>query len=64
LCLPTFSQHVGDYFVVITNAGGAVTSQVARLNIDPTFTKITAGRVVTDIEKSWSAAWGDYNDNY
>lgn len=55
--------HVGDYFVVVSNAGGAVTSQVARLNIDPTFTKITAGRVVTDIEKSWSAAWGDYDND-
>ncbi|HUS37566.1 MAG TPA: FG-GAP-like repeat-containing protein [Verrucomicrobiae bacterium] len=55
--------HVGDYFVVVRNAGGALTSQVAQLNIDPAFTKITAGRVVTDLEKSWSAAWGDYDND-
>lgn len=55
--------HVGNYFVIVSNAGGAVTSQVARLDIDPAFTKITAGQVVSDVEKSWSAAWGDYDND-
>jgi hypothetical protein len=39
--------HAGDYVVVVTNASGAVTSRVAKLEVDPTFTKITTGVIVT-----------------
>src|SRR5258705_9173462 len=35
------------YTIVVTNISGSVTSRVARLDVDPTFTMITAGPVVT-----------------
>jgi len=57
--------HVGDYTVIVTNVVGAVTSQVARLRVDPTFPKITAGNIVTDLNDYWSGSWADYdNDGY
>jgi hypothetical protein len=43
--------------------GGAVTSQVAKLNVDPTFTKIATGQIVTDGGYSYDCAWGDYDDD-
>ena len=40
--------HAGDYDVVVTDGlGSSLTSQVAHLEIDPTFTKVTAGPIVT-----------------
>lgn len=55
----------GDYDVVVTNPLGAITSQVTRLDVDPTFTKIMSGPLVTDGKNGWGAAWGDYNgDGY
>ncbi len=54
---------VGGYTVVIANIAGAVTSYLARLEIDPTFTKITAGRIVNDGGASIGCAWGDYDDD-
>lgn len=55
----------GNYDVVVTNVGGSITSQVATLTVDPTFTKITTGVIVTDAEGSVSGSWADYdNDNY
>src|SRR3989442_2271532 len=41
--------NAGDYTIVVTNISGSVTSRVARLDVDPTFTLITAGPVVTDV---------------
>jgi hypothetical protein len=38
----------GDYDAVLTDCSGSVTSRVATLTVDPTFTKITTGPVVTD----------------
>jgi Ig-like domain-containing protein len=38
----------GSYTIVVTNVAGA-TSQVATLTVDPTFTKITTGPIVTDV---------------
>ncbi|MBI3417565.1 MAG: VCBS repeat-containing protein [Verrucomicrobia bacterium] len=32
-------------------------------NGDGTFTKITAGSIVTDVFDSWGSAWGDYNND-
>jgi hypothetical protein len=55
--------HVGDYTVIVTNAAGATNSQVARLNVDPTFTKITTGRIVTDIATSSGCSWGDFDND-
>jgi hypothetical protein len=55
--------NAGDYTIVVTNNSGSVTSRVARLDVDPTFTMITTGPVVTDFGGSVSAAWGDYDND-
>jgi hypothetical protein len=52
----------GDYFVVITNLGGAATSQVAHLEVDATFTKITSGPIVS-AGAGYGCAWGDYDND-
>jgi hypothetical protein len=53
----------GDYTAVVSNLAGAVTSRVARLEVDATFTKITTGRIVTDIATSSGLTWGDYDND-
>jgi len=55
--------NAGGYSVVVTNISGSVTSRVARLDVDPTFTMITAGPVVNDIGTSTTGTWGDYNND-
>ncbi len=55
--------HAGDYAVVVTDTSGSLTSRVTRLDVDPTFTKITTGPVVTSGGFSFSASWGDYDDD-
>ncbi len=55
--------NAGGYTVVVTNVGGSVTSQVATLTVDPTFTKITSGPVVTSGGYGFGCAWGDYNND-
>ncbi len=52
--------NAGEYAIVVTNAAGA-TSQVATLTVDPTFTKITTGPIVTDVGYSDGGTWGDFN---
>ena len=55
----------GDYTAVVTNLGGSVTSRVVTLTVDPTFTKIMTGVIVTDAEGSISGNWADYDkDGY
>jgi enediyne biosynthesis protein E4 len=54
-------SDAGDYAVIVSNNFGGVTSQVATLTIDATFTKITTGSVVNDHGDSTGAAWGDYD---
>ena len=57
--------NAGDYAAIVTDRSGSVTSRVAHLEVDTTFTKITAGRIVTDLEDSEQVGWGDYdNDGY
>ena len=55
--------NAGDYTLVVTNAGGSITSQVAALSIDPTFTKITTGNIATEGGASTACAWGDYDND-
>src|ERR1041385_6912443 len=54
--------NAGDYTVVITHLGGSVTSQVAHLDVDPTFTKITTGAPVSELG-GYGCAWGDYDND-
>ena len=55
---------LGLYTVVVTNVYGAVTSAPVTLNVDPTFTKITTGAIVTDLAgPRHGPAWGDYNND-
>src|SRR5262249_31234346 len=42
------AMAAGAYRAVLSNDSGAVTSTVAVLTVDPTFTKITTGPIATD----------------
>ena len=54
----------GGYLVVVTDATTAsATSRVAQLTIDPSFTKINTGPLVTDKGTSFDASWGDYDND-
>jgi hypothetical protein len=53
----------GEYSVVVADTSGSVTSQVVRLDVDPTFTVITAGPLVTNVGNSVGVAWGDYDND-
>jgi len=53
----------GDYAVVVANSSGSVTSQVAHLDVDTVFTKITAGSIVNNVAASLHCAWGDYDND-
>ena len=54
----------GEYRAIYSDAAGhSATSRVATLTIDPTFTKITAGPIVTDTVSSWNGSWGDYDSD-
>ena len=55
--------HAGDYTAVVTDASGSVTSRVATLQVDPTFTKITTGTIATEGSASTACAWGDYDND-
>lgn len=55
------TSNAGDYVVVATNLAGSATSHVAHLDVDPTFTKITTGSIVTDVGTGTACAWGDYD---
>lgn len=56
----------GAYVAIVTDATSATTNSAAvQFNVDPTFTKITTGPVVTDTGRSGVGSWGDYdNDGY
>src|ERR1044071_8753672 len=55
--------NAGDYEAVVTDGSGSVTSRVAHLDVDPAFTKITAGSIVTDSGNALGCAWGDYDND-
>jgi hypothetical protein len=56
-------SNAGDYSVVVADSSGSVTSRVAHLEVDPTFTKVMAGSIVNDGGDSIACAWGDYDDD-
>jgi enediyne biosynthesis protein E4 len=57
--------HAGTYAAIVSDTGGSVTSRVATLTVDPTFTKITTGPVVSEGGSSVHGAWADYDgDGY
>jgi len=49
--------------VVVTDSSCSVTSLVARAEVDPTFTMITTGPIVTDTGTAAGVAWGDYDND-
>jgi len=55
--------NVGTYTAVATNSVGSVTSVVVALSVDPTFTKITSGSIVTDRGFFPCSSWADYDND-
>jgi hypothetical protein len=54
--------HAGGYMAWITNASGGFTNtRTAMLTVDPTFTQITTGPLVTDTLGGWCSSWIDYD---
>ena len=65
-CILTNIQlsQAGDYYVVVSDADlQPVQSDTATITVDPTFIKITAGRLLTDVEPTETATWWDYNND-
>jgi len=55
--------QAGGYSAIVSNDGGAITSGVAVLSVDTTFTKITTGLIATDGGDSSGCAWGDFDND-
>jgi hypothetical protein len=54
----------GEYLAVVGDASGlSSTSRVATLIVDPTFTKITGGGIVTDSGLFGGNSWADYDND-
>jgi hypothetical protein len=59
---PATVDQTGEYrFIVSSTTGESVTSQIAKVIVDPTFIKITGQPVVEDREPSGDYAWFDYD---
>jgi len=56
-------SQAGGYDVVVSDASGSITSRVATVGVDPTFTKITTGPPVTDLGRTRGGSWGDYDSD-
>lgn len=57
----TRTGDAGNYAVVLDQFGTKTTYSGFTLAVDPTFTKITAGPLVTNIADTVGAAWTDYD---
>ena len=59
------TTNAGDYHVVISNACGVVTSETGPLTLSQatSFTRISTGPVVTEVDFHWGCAWVDYNND-
>jgi hypothetical protein len=56
--------NAGDYSVIVSDSSGSVTSRVAHLEVDPTFTKITQGAIVNDVGQLFvRGVWADFNND-
>jgi enediyne biosynthesis protein E4 len=55
--------HAGPYTVAVSDINGTNVSRTALLEVDPTFTKITTGEIVTDKRHWHGQAWGDYDSD-
>jgi ASPIC and UnbV/Calx-beta domain/FG-GAP-like repeat len=53
----------GDYDVIATTSFGSITSQVATLTVEATFTKLLTDPLVTEIGNSTGSAWGDFDND-
>lgn len=53
----------GRYAVVVGDASGSAVSASATLSVDPSFTKITTGALVTELGESTGATSGDFNED-
>jgi hypothetical protein len=57
--------NAGNYTVVLTDSSSSVTSKVAVLTVDPAFTKIMVGDIVSEPGQYYNCAWVDIdNDGY
>lgn len=56
-------SDAGDYDVVASTSSGSITSEVATLSIDGTFTKILNDPLVREVDNSAGSAWGDYDND-
>ncbi len=56
-------SDAGQYTVVVRNTEGEATSPPVTLEVDPTFTKITAGDIVNEVAAGVGAAWADYDND-
>ncbi len=57
------APQAGNYTALVANDFGAITSKVAIVQVDPTFTKITAGFLATEGGDSSGCAWGDFDND-
>ncbi|MGH7971153.1 MAG: FG-GAP repeat domain-containing protein, partial [Limisphaerales bacterium] len=55
--------QTGAYDALVSDGIGSNASHPAYLEVDPTFTKITAGAIVNDGGASIACAWGDYDND-
>jgi hypothetical protein len=53
----------GSYDVAVSNIAGSTNSKAITLVVDPIYTQVLTGPVVTDSEGGWNAEWIDYDQD-